>query len=277
VAWEAGLAVGLAQAGVVVGDADLIVGTSAGSIVGSRLALGMDLALLAESVGRPVPVQEGATGDPAALMNTMSDGARRGISPAEMRVELGRLSETAQTLDEASFLAAEVFAALDGHEWPASFRCTAVETGTGTFQVWDQSAGVSLTRGVASSCSVPGVFPPVVINGTSYMDGGMRTALNADVAAGHDAVIAISVLPLALPEGFSDPLFDGMIKAMKAELAAVTSAGGKLEVIVPSQEFLDVSGWGANLMNPAMAAPAYQAGLDQAEVETDRMRAVWNG
>jgi NTE family protein len=277
VAWEAGLAVGLAQAGVVVSDADLIVGTSAGSIVGSRLALGMDLALLAEAVGRPVPVQEGATGDPAALMNTMSDAARRGISPEEMRVELGRLSETSQTLDEASFLAAEVFAELDGHEWPASFRCTAVETRTGTFQVWDQAAGVSLTRGVASSCSVPGVFPAIIINGTSYMDGGMRTALNADVAAGHDAVIAISVLPLALPEGFSDPLFDGMIEATKTELAAVTSAGGKLEVIVPSQEFLDVSGWGANLMNPAMAAPAYQAGLNQAQAEADRMRAVWNG
>ena len=87
VAWESGLAVGLAQAGVAVGDADLIVGTSAGSIVGSRLALGMDLPELAASVGRPLPVSDGATGDPNALMTTWADAYSPGLSPAEVLAE----------------------------------------------------------------------------------------------------------------------------------------------------------------------------------------------
>jgi NTE family protein len=276
VAWESGLAVGLSQAGVQIGDADLIVGTSAGSIVGSRLALGMDLAELAASVGRPLPVDAGASGDPNALMTTWADAYGRGLGPEEVLVLLGQLSQSAQTLDEASFLAAEVFAQLGGHDWPASFRCTAVDTKTGAFQVWDQAAGVPLVAGVASSCSVPGVFPPVSINGSRYMDGGMRTPLNADVAAGHSAVIAVSCLPLALPEGFSDPMFDAILGQTQAELAAIRGAGGALETIEPGEEFLEVSGWGANLMDPSRAAPAYQAGLRQAEAEADRVRAVWN-
>lgn len=277
VAWESGLAVGLAQAGVAVGDADLIVGTSAGSIVGSRLALGMDLADLAASVGRPLPAAGGASGDPNALMTTWADAYARGLSPDEVRIALGQLSLSAPTLDEAAFLAAEVFAQLHSRDWPASFRCTAVDAKTGALHVWDQAAGVPLAAGVASSCSVPGVFPPVTINGARYMDGGMRTPLNADIAAGHDAVIAVSCLPLALPEGFSDPMFDSIIGQTQAEFAAVRDAGGALETIEPGQEFLEVSGWGANLMDPSRAAPAYQAGLRQAEVEADRMRAVWNG
>jgi NTE family protein len=124
---------------------------------------------------------------------------------------------------------------------------------------------------------VPGVFPAVSINGSRYMDGGMRTPLNADVAAGHSAVIAVSCLPLALPEGFSDPMFDAILGQTQAELAAVREAGGVLETIEPGEEFLEVSGWGANLMDPGRAAPAYQAGLRQAGAEADRMRAVWNG
>ena len=44
VGWESGLAAGLARAGVALSAADLIVGTSAGSIVGAGLALGLELA-----------------------------------------------------------------------------------------------------------------------------------------------------------------------------------------------------------------------------------------
>jgi NTE family protein len=136
---------------------------------------------------------------------------------------------------------------------------------------------VPLPRAVASSCSVPGVFPPVTIGAGRYMDGGMRTPLNADLAAGHDAVIVVSCMPLALPEGISDPVFDAMSGQIAVELAAVRDSGAALEVIVPGQEFLDISEWGASLMDPGRAAGAYQAGIRQAAAEAARLRAVWSG
>jgi NTE family protein len=277
VGWEAGLADGLAREGVVLGAADLIVGTSAGSIVGSRLALRMDLPALVSSVGRPLPVPAAAdapaaTGD---LMSVWAAAAAQGLTPEQVRVEMGKLSLTAPAEGEAAFVTAEVFAQLSGCQWPASFRCTAIDTLTGALQVWDESSGVPMPLGVASSCSVPGVFPPVTIGTGRYMDGGMRTPLNADLAAGHDAVIVVSCLPLALPEGISEPVFDALLGQIQAELSAVRDSGAVLEVIAPGQEFLDISGWGANLMDPARAEPAYQAGLRQAAAEAARLRPMW--
>jgi NTE family protein len=280
VGWESGLAVGLAREGVVLGDADLIVGTSAGSIVGSRLALRMDLPALVSAVGRPLPAPAaaGAAGAPEPtgdLMTVWADTASRGLTPEQVRVELGKLSLSAPDGNESAFVTAEVFAQLEGCQWPASFRCTAIDTLTGALQVWDGSSGVPLPLGVASSCSVPGVFPPVTIGTARYMDGGMRTPLNADLAAGHDAVIAVSCTPLALPEGISMPVFEALFGQVNAELAAVRDSGAALEVITPGQEFLDISGWGANLMDPSRAEPAYQAGLRQAAVEAARLRPLW--
>src|SRR4051794_9297078 len=48
IAWELGVLAGLAEAGVDLGDADLVVGTSAGSVVGTLLCSGTDLEALYE-------------------------------------------------------------------------------------------------------------------------------------------------------------------------------------------------------------------------------------
>ena len=276
VGWECGLADGLAREGVVLSGSDLIAGTSAGSIVGARLALKMDLSQTIGSVSQPIPAEPGAGGGMDQLLAVLADAAARSLSPQETCVELGRLALAAPTPDEDTYVEADVFAEVRDCEWPESFRCTAVGTRTGAFQVWDQSAGVSLSRAVASSCAVPGVFPPVTIGAERYMDGGMRSPLNADLAAGHAAVIVVSCMALALPEGFSDPMFGAISRQLEAEFTLVRDSGAALEIVGPGQEFLDISGWGANLMNPALTADAYQAGVRQAAVEADRLRAVWN-
>ncbi len=277
VGWEAGLAAGLAAAGVALGAADLVVGTSAGSIVGARLALGLDLAETVSAVGQPLPVEIGAGTSIADLMTAWAGAASRALTPEQTRIELGKLALDAHTVAEADFTGAAVFAQLAGHDWPASFRCTAIDTQTGALTVWDAAADAPLDRAVASSCSVPMVFPPVTIGGSRYMDGGMRTPLNADLAAGHTAVIVVSCLALALPEGISDPMFDAIAGQIEAELAILRDGGAAVEIIGPGVEFLEVSGWGAELMNPARVAGAYEAGVRQAAAEADRLRAIWAG
>jgi NTE family protein len=273
IGWESGLLVGLAQAGVGLRDADLVLGTSAGSAVGARLALGLDLATTATSASGPLPVAAGAGPDMTGLMAAWAGAAAGATSPEEARIALGQIALDADTVTEDAFIG--VFAEVQDAAWPASFRCTAVDVLTGALQVWEQSSGVPLPRAVASSCSVPGIFPPITIGGARYMDGGMRTPLNADLAAGHDAVIVVSCMALALPAGISDPMFDAMSGQLEAELTAVRDSGGALEVVGPGPEFLEISGWGANLMNPALTAGAYQAGLRQAAAEAERLRSVW--
>ena len=192
-----------------------------------------------------------------------------------MRIELGRLALDAHTEAEGDFTGAEVFAQLAGRDWPASFRCTAIDTQTGELRVWDAEAGAPLDRAVASSCAVPMVFPPVTIDGSRYMDGGMRTPLNADLAAGHTAVIVVSCLAMALPEGITDPVFDAIAGQLEVELAVLRDGGAAVEIVVPGAEFLEVSGWGTELMNPARVAGAYEAGVRQASAEAHRLQAIW--
>lgn len=275
VGWESGLAVGLAEAGVALGAADLVVGTSAGSIVGARLALGLDLAETVRAVGQPMPVEAGAGASIADLMTALADTASRAQTPEEMRIELGKLALGAHTVPEGDFTGAAVFAQLAGRDWPAQFQCTAIDTLTGALRVWDATSGAPLDLAVASSCSVPMVFPPVTIDGSRYMDGGMRTPLNADLAAGHAAVIVVSCLAMALPEGVTEPVFEATAAQIEAEMGVLRGDGATVEIIAPGGEFLEVSGWGTELMNPARVAGAYEAGVRQAVAEADRLRAIW--
>ncbi|WP_143230926.1 patatin-like phospholipase family protein [Actinosynnema sp. ALI-1.44] len=48
-------------------------------------------------------------------------------------------------------------------------------------------------------CSVPGVFPPVTIDGRRYMDGGSARSTNSDLVADHDEVLVISPMTGANP------------------------------------------------------------------------------
>ena len=288
IAWESGLVVGLAGRGVDLAAADRIVGTSAGSVVGAQLALGIDLAERAKLVypePAAVPDADRATAaevDPgigAKVMRMME--ALGGLSPepsapdAEPEpamVELGLLAREAETFPEEGFLA--LFAELAGQEWPERFACTAVDTATGRFTVWERSSGIPLERGVASSCSVPFVYPPITIGGSAYMDGGMRSALNADLGAGHDAVVAVSCMADP-PPGVTLPTAIREVRSREAQLATLRAGGAAVEIVMPGAELLEISGHGLFLMDAGRAPAAYAAGVRQGAAEADRLAAVW--
>ncbi|MCU4186104.1 patatin-like phospholipase family protein [Acidiferrimicrobium sp. IK] len=278
IGWEAGLVVGLRDAGVSLADADLIVGTSAGSVVGAQLAGGVDLAsaieLLTASTGEvDAEANQAAVEGLQKLTTIVAEAVASGGSSDEVRAKLGRLALDSPTVSEADFLG--LFAVMAAGEWPDRFACTAVDAATGAFRLWERGDGVDLAHAVASSCSVPTIYPPVTINGARYMDGGMRDMLNADVAAGHDVVVAVSCTLLSLPEGFGDPTLEAMLAGTQAQIDSLRDGGSKVETVVPGDEFLEVSGWGLNLMDFTRAEAAYQAGVRQAALEAPRLSALW--
>ncbi len=276
IGWESGLVVGLADVGIDLADADRIIGTSAGSVVGALLALRMDVAQTLTMAASPLPLP--SAGDAGsgmeALFAAVGAAAAGGATHEETRVALGRVAVEASTVDEATFL--DVFSFVENRDWPPSYQCTAVDTSTGALRVWDAQSGVPIPRAVASSCAVPGVFPPITIEGRRYMDGGMRTALNSDLAQGHDTAVAVSCIALTLPEGFADPVVDAINALQTAELERVRAEGTALEVIVPGDEFLEISGWGLNLMDPSGVQAAFDAGRRQAAIEAARIGPLWS-
>ncbi|MGI8492721.1 MAG: patatin-like phospholipase family protein [Acidimicrobiales bacterium] len=277
IAWEAGLITGLAERGIRLSEADAVFGTSAGSVVGAQLSQGRDVTdavnQLSQALERQPAAGEAAAGM-EALMTALASGVAANSSPDEIRRALGRFALDAPTMSEDDFL--DVFSDLVSGSWPAGYACTAIDAETGEFVVWTADSNVDLRSAVASSCAVPGVYPPVTINGRRYMDGGMRTALNADVAAGFDTAVVVSVTALALPEGMSDPLLDLLVEQTAAELDAVRASGTALAVVEPGAELLDISGWGFHLMDATRAPDAFAAGVRQAADEEQRVKEVWS-
>jgi NTE family protein len=266
VAWEAGLLAGLLDGGVDVRSADYVQGTSAGSIVGSAVAMGVDLHMLAEVQRSIASVTPGSSGPPdlAPLLAFMQRMPPTGEPSLELRKEIGVFSLGAKTMSEDAFVAM-LGAGLAPGPWPDKFACTTVDTETGEFRLWRKEDGVELSRAVSSSCSVPGIFPAVTINGRRWMDGGMRSSISIDRAAGHRRVLAVAVIP-AMARAWLGPRFE-------AEADAVRKAGGEMTLIAPDDASSEA--FGPNLMDGSRRPAVMEAGRAQGRREAARLKDWW--
>jgi NTE family protein len=262
IAWELGMLTGLAEAGVDLTDADLVVGTSAGSIVGTLLATGCDLETL--YAGQLTRVN---TGEPTARMGT-TNLLRWGLaavtsrSPRRFRVRVGALARAARTVPEQERKRI-IAARLPVHDWPARrLVVTAVDALTGEFVPFDRESGVPLVDAVAASCAVPGVWPPITVGGRQYIDGGIRSAANVDLAAGADRIVVIAPLPRG----------GGPMPGVSAQVAHL---GDSARVAVVSPDLASRHAFGRNVLDPARRAPAARAGREQAATTATAIAAVW--
>lgn len=272
IAWETGLIAGLAEAGVEVRHADWILGTSAGSVIGAQLAMGRDPAAMLRTefanAQRAKEAQASAGGKAPDLVPLMSVFARRTPGEpmtVELMKELGQLSLNGQTVSEEVFIAGfGAIADLD-QPWPEKYACTAVDTETGEFVVWSRDTAAPLGRGVASSCSVPAIFPPITIDGRRYMDGGMRSGTNADLAKDYGKVIVVAVMPPAFA-----PM---MMPALDREMGVIRAHGGDALLLVPDAACGEA--FGTNLMDSGNREAIARAGFAQGQAEAARAGAFW--
>ena len=280
IAWETGVLAGLAEAGVDLSDTDLIVGTSAGSIVGAQVAMGKAFGDLAASIleesaplSRPSPHLP-VLPDPdfTNFTNKMAEAISGKRAAREVRVEIGKWALRTETVSEEMFIAIldYLFYEFVEDRWPdRNFACTAVDALSGEFVVWNKGASVSVKRAIASSCSVPGVFPPITINGRRYMDGGTHSPTNADLAKGYDNAVVIAVSGAA-----GDPEMAAQFRRqLDKELIILRESGTKVELLVPGAS--SIRAFGPNLMDPRNAVGAVRAGLVQGNADAAMLRAIW--
>src|SRR6266699_1191650 len=195
VAWELGILRGLHDTGVDVRGADVIIGTSAGSVVCAQIASGADRWSIYVSQLTPgVQSKERMVAfDPVQMVEAFSQ-AIAGAGPAlkAMRARIGAYALAAPTISEAERRAI-IETRLPVHTWSQQrLLIVAPDTETGEEYIMDRESGVSLVDAVAASCAVPGIWPPVTIAGRRYMDGGVRSATNADLARGYDRVLILN-------------------------------------------------------------------------------------
>ena len=262
VAWETGILAGLSEAGLDLSDAELLVGTSAGAVVAAQLASGTPLATLLErqlaGTAHEIPASLG----PFVLARYVWAMLTR-REPTEFGQAMGRLALGARTVSEAD-RSAVIASRLPSHEWPERpVKVTAVNARTGAFRVFERDDDVPLVDAVAASCAVPGVWPPVSVGGQKWIDGGMRSAVNADLAADRARVVILA----PITNGF------GAMPSVDQQVAALRAAGSSVVVVSPDREAR--SRMGRNSLDPAGRTAAAQTGHRQAALELDRVAAVW--
>jgi NTE family protein len=255
IAWMTGLLAGLADAGQDVTGVDLVIGTSAGATVAAQLGSRLSLdELFARQVEPALQARElTAEMDLAKYAADLQPYMTGITSPGDMLRRFGQFALDATTVPEAERRAV-IESRLPSAAWPATpTKLIAVDCGSGELAAFDADSGVSLVDAVGASAAVPGVWPPVTINGRRYMDGGVRSSDNADLAAGAERIVVISPLGLNTELPTWLPLRD-VVAGLSADGAVVT---------VVSPDAASVAAIGANPLDPATRVPAATAGRAQ--------------
>lgn len=259
IAWMTGLLLGIQDEGVRLRDtADVLVGTSAGATVAAQIAGDTELDDLfqrqvdpARQVAElaPKPHLLELIGNALPVLFKLSD-------PIARTQRIGDLAAKTTTVDEA-VRRSVIAARLPLHDWPdRALKIVAVDIATGAPRIFDRLSGVDLVDAVAASCAVPGIWPPVSIGDGRYMDGGIRSSDNADLAGGCGTIIVISPLGtggMDLPGSHN----------LTAQVKDLRRAGSRVHVIEPDDAARKAIG--LNPLSPATRGPAAQAGRTQGQ------------
>lgn len=269
--WMTGLLAGLDREGTVdTGASGKFVGTSAGSIVATRLAAGQDLeALIRRHVdaaaleARTVSPGELDTGS-GVLSGRLADllmfHGRAGR--AFRRTLLRRLPAGEQ---ELTYLARDMKELAPA--WPERLNITAVNSTTGERVVFGRGRthGLSVSEAVQASCAIPTVFRPVEGADGAFVDGGVWSPANLDAVPAEAGQTVVCLTPTGSDQGAvgfrrrsSARFFRSIVEG---EVARLRRRGVRVLNVVPDAAASKAIG--PSRMAGGREAEVYEAGLAQ--------------
>ena len=274
-AWELGLIAGLSDAGIDVTEADLIIGTSAGSTVAAQITSGtrpaeLYAAILAEvpqpHAGHSGPNRGRAPNFSGKTYLEWSNGIiGSAVDASDMRRRMGAAALEMDASDgSAQTRWRDIVAArLPSRHWPKQpVLITAVDADSGEPVVFDRHSGIDLVDAVAASTS-----NGYRIGASRYINGGYRRSENADLAAGYGRVLVLS------PFGGRSrvPLEWGMDLA--AQVDELRAGGSRVQTIFPDSAAEHM--FGANAMDLSLRPPAARAGYSQGRALAELVAEIW--
>jgi NTE family protein len=274
-AWELGVVAGLADAGVDVTKADLIIGTSAGATVAAQITSAVRpselyAATIAEMPQPHTGISERGRAPSISGPNYMewSSGIIAAAEDAsDMRRRMGAATLELDDSDRTSSARWRdiVAARLPTPQWPQQLvLITAVDARTGEPVVFDSESGVDLVDAVAASTSP---MTPYRIGDNRYIDGGFRRSENADLAAGYGSVLVLS------PFGGRSRMPPAWRMDLASQVEELRAGGSTIETVFPDSGAGDV--FNANALDPSTRPQAARGGYDQGRALGTRLSNSW--
>lgn len=281
IAWYVGYFNALKKSGVDLSNADVVVGTSAGSLFGAMLTSGhlwrltdeMDLfsdfpKLLAEMM-------------PAVQFNASQIRAQR----AELSVRDASLSSI-QSIGKAAMASSNpdgianhykvTKKLLTSSSWPSNgMFTTAIDCYTGQRVVVSKASNVPINVACAASSSAPGQVGPTFVKDRLCMDGGMsQSSTHSDVISGVRRAIVISLGDGTSNEQKQGLRLSSLPNTINQEVKDLEAGGTKTKHIVvglpPGLNKVE------NLLDPRWIAPYLKFGNDRGIADVAMMRAFWS-
>jgi NTE family protein len=285
-AWMTGALAGIEDAaGIDLRRVEGLVGTSAGSIVASSLAAGRSPRRPrdgeADELGAPAAPPE--ADDPSAQgagWRLARNAARWGwaatapLAPTAIALGapggalarsalLARAPSSGRRLDG---LHAEV--ARSGARFDGRLRICCVDKASGKRVVFGEPGAPTATvaDAVTASCSIPWVFAPVEIGGREYVDGGVWSVTNLDVAPGGRDTQILCLDPTAsmgAGAGAMGALRQAFRVAAAVEVQVLRGRGARVRHIAPDPEAAREMGHDFMATEPVqrVLAAGYRQGL----------------
>ncbi|MGW4322523.1 patatin-like phospholipase family protein [Streptomyces sp. NPDC004684] len=262
IAWEVGVLAGLSSHGIDWNKAASVIGTSAGSFVGTAVASGYDLERLFAAQLVPDDTEVDVKASDATMASWWAALAEGGDDPRKVGAAMGRISKADPEPVPVATRRQVVASRLVTTEWPTSLKVTAIDADTGELHLFDQHSKVPLTDAVSASGAVPGVWPLEHFQGRSWVDGGMVSTTNARLAAGHDRIVILAPMPSGYGQipGAAD---DAEVLAQQAEVCLIAPDEQSVEAIGP------------NPYDPQRRKAAAQAGRTQGEALASKIAMLW--
>ncbi|MBF7029988.1 patatin-like phospholipase family protein [Staphylococcus kloosii] len=253
IAWESGVLAGLIDSGILVNHADKILGSSAGSYVGSILANGQNMKTYYEQLANNRDNADNAQLDPS-LFELWREAFVEGKTDEQVIGKyLGDIINKSPSTVSLKERERSVRKRIGNVDWTPQLEITAINAKTGTLESFNETSGISLMEAVMASGAVPGIWPHVDMLGASWIDGGMISSTNARLMANYKDIIILA--PLDQKQGLVPSVYED-VETLKTN--------SNVTLITPDQDSRNIIG--TNIYSSQHIKEIGDAGYQQGKI-----------
>lgn len=269
IAWELGYLRGLEEAGLPIREADIFVGTSAGSQASVIVSSDKDWDLIwkeqiEKEISEITPISDEKMGE---LFKTFENIAKNSHSAKEWIAAEAEISKKTQPFiskEERLAMLKERYGSGQAR-WNSKLRIVATSIEDIERQVFDENSNVDILVALQASGALQGVWPSVEINGKHFFDGGSFSMENPDVIADADKMLVLSTgLPVDVPYKLEDLL------------AQLEKKGTETSLVLPSEKTMNIlKDFNYNTVEAKIRPFVAQAGREQGQAEAAFLKERW--